>query len=361
MVYLSLFLATLTSSLCSLSRKFPAKKTYIVLCITIFLIVALRYASVDYLGYLRIYEGVDDFSKFGVFIYSLNPNTPVETGFALLIFLEKFFFGHYFVFVGIFAFFSLLIKFSAFNKLSPYFLLSLLIYLSDEYFWKDLGQIRNAMASGIVLWAFYYAYLRKLWIFLALVSAGIMFHSAALVALPFYFIGRYGRHVFLFIAIGISIFIVAYYGGIGKLIVDAAWLMGMDESSRAIKYYDSKYVHGVSPFGGTFSLQLFICLLLVSFRDPLVKKWPINGFLIPIYIYGSCLFFVFLDYGIVGGRIREMITIPVACLILPSFVLLFRGYSKLLPFSAIALYCIVWFYMMTAEREPYQSILQFLA
>src|SRR5690554_1754659 len=155
MVYLSLFLATLGSSLASLSRGFPARKCYIFLCFIIFLIVSLRYASVDYFSYYRIYEAIDDFSKFGLATYSVDASTPIEHGFALLVIIEKFLFGHYFIFIAIFSFISLLIKLVAFKRLSPYFLLSLLIYLSDEYFWKDLGQIRNAMASGIVLWAFY--------------------------------------------------------------------------------------------------------------------------------------------------------------------------------------------------------------
>ncbi|MGY6563449.1 MAG: EpsG family protein [Halomonadaceae bacterium] len=360
MVYFSLFVATLGSSLASMSRSFPAKKCFFFLCSFIFLIVSLRYASVDYFSYLRIYEGVGDFSKFGPFIYSLNPNTPVEVGFALLIILEKLLFGHYFIFVALFSTISLLIKFYAFKKLSPYVILSLLLYLSDEYFWKDLGQIRNAMASGIVLWALYYAYLRKFWIFLVLVFSASLFHGAALVALPFYLVGKIGSRFFLFSAIIASLLTVALFGGIGQLLVDLGRLLGLAETSRLIKYVESQYVAGVRPFGGTFNLQLLICLLLISFKKSLSQKWSINEFFIPAYVYGSCLFFIFLDYGIVGGRIREMIAIPIACVILPSFVLLFRGYSKFLPCSAIALYCAVWFYMMMDGRAPYQTVLQFL-
>src|SRR5690554_2659155 len=114
MVYLSLFLATLASSLASMSRGFPARKCYIFLCLIVFLIVSLRYASVDYFSYFRIYEAIDEFSRFGFLTYSVNDNTPIEYGFALLAILEKWLFGHYFIFIAIFSFISLLIKLAAF-------------------------------------------------------------------------------------------------------------------------------------------------------------------------------------------------------------------------------------------------------
>ncbi len=360
MIYISLFFSTLLASFASLSKEFPSKKAYLFLCIFIFFVVALRYASTDYFGYLRIYEGVGDFSRLGFFIYDLNASTPVETGFALLIMLEKFIFGHYFIFVAVFSFLSLLIKFSAFKKLSPYLVLSLLLYLSDEYFWKDLGQIRNAMASGIVLWAFYHAYYRRFWHFLVLVFAAILFHSAAIVALPFYFARWFKSSFFLTGALFFTVVFVALFGGFGQLIPELAIQLGFSENSRIVKYASSQYVDGTSAFGGTFSLQLLICTLLSLFYKKLSEKWVYNGFLIPVYIYSSCLFFLFIDYGIIGGRIREMLALPVACVVIPSFVLLFRGYSKILPYSAIVAYSLIWFFMMMRDRAPYQSILQFL-
>lgn len=360
MIYISVYFTALLASLGGLSKGFPAKKLYLVLCFFIFLVVALRYASVDYFGYLSIYEGVGNLSNFGFFIYELNSSTPVESGFALLILLEKLIFGHFFIFVFFFSFLSLAIKFSAFKKLSPYLLLSVLLYLSDEYFWKEVGQIRNAMASGILLWAFYHAYFRRFILYLLLVIVAMLFHSAAIIALPFYFVRWFKSPYILSFSLLLSIILVGITGGLGAAIPDIALSLGFDDSSRLIKYADSQHASGINAFGGTFSLQLFVCGCLIIFNGKLVDKWSYNELLIPIYIYSSCLFFVFIDYGIIGGRIREMLSIPVACVVIPSFVLLFRGYSKFAPFAAIVFYCFVWFYMMMRDRAPYQSILQFV-
>ena len=105
----------------------------------------------------------------------MSASTPVESGFAFLIVLVKSIIDSFPVFIALFAIVSLIIKFSAFKKLSPYFILSILIYLSDEYFWKDLGQIRNAMASGIVLWAFYFAFKQRFLLFSFLVVLAMLF------------------------------------------------------------------------------------------------------------------------------------------------------------------------------------------
>jgi hypothetical protein len=75
---------------------------------------------------------------------------------------------------------------------------------------------------------------------------------------------------------------------------------------------------------------------------------------------GHVCFFLFIDYGITSGRIREMISVPVACVVLPSFLLLFKGYSKLLPYVVIVAYCCLWFIMMMNGRPPYQSTIGLL-
>lgn len=360
MIYLSLFIATFIASFGNLLADFPSRKAFVLLCLFIFFVVALRYASVDYFEYQRIYDGVHDLSKLGFFIYSLSVSTPVESGFALLIYLEKIVFGHYFIFIALFSLLSLTIKFTAFRKMSPFLLLSLLIYLSDEYFWKDIGQIRNAMASGIVLWALYAAYLRRFGAFVLLVYLAMLFHSLAIVAFPLYFFRLYSSKVCLSFAVALSLLLVITFGGVGGGLSDLALTVGFDQSSRIVKYADSQYATGIQPFGGTFLLQLLMCMLLLVFYTRLVRKWHINSILIPAYIYGSCLFFIFIDYGIIGSRIREMIAIPVSCLVIPSFVLLFRGYSRFLPYTLIVCYCLLWFSLMMRSRAPYQSILQFI-
>ncbi|WP_210455386.1 EpsG family protein [Vibrio crassostreae] len=360
MIYISIFIATVLSTIEDFSKRLISFKFFYVIVFFIFCIVSLRYNSVDYFSYQRIYDDIGGFSPLGFFIYDLSEMTPVESGFALLIILEKMLFGDFFLFIAIFSLLSLIIKFSAFKKLSPYVLVSTLIYLSNEYFWKDLGQIRNAMASGIVLWAFYYAYQRRFLLFSFIVLLAGLFHSVAFVALPFYFVWWLRRRFFLIASLIIALFIAVYFGGIGSILVDIASMLGAGENSRILKYADPEHVSSYGLFSGTFTLQFFMCCVFVFFHKRIVLKWPISEFFIPIFIYSSCLYFVFIDYGIVAGRINEMITIPIGCVLLPTLILPFQDKSKIIPYIFIIFYCLLWFYLMMRERAPYQSVLQFL-
>ncbi|MBD3842430.1 MAG: EpsG family protein [Campylobacterales bacterium] len=358
-VYLGIFLTTLVNSFFSLVRAFPTREVARLIFILIFLVVGLRYASVDYFSYLTIYEGVTSFSNLGVFIYPVSESTPVESGFAALILLEKLLYGNFFAFVLIFSMISIAIKYYTFSKLSPYLLLSILIYLSDEFFWKDLGQIRNAMAAGILLLSVIFAYERKPVKFFFLLFIATLFHSAAIIGFIIYYL-RYVARPFLMAAALIVATLIAAVGGIGLLLPDIASAFGFGDSTRLVKYVDSKYVDGIGAFGGTFMLHILLASLMIYFYRPLIKKWTYNSVLIPMYVYGTVLMFSFIDYGIIAGRIREMIAVPALVIVLPSFILLFRRNQRLVPYAAIVSYCLLWIYIETQNREPYQSILQFI-
>lgn len=355
-VYFGLFFATLFNSFFSLTRSFPVKPIAALIFLLIFFIVAFRYASVDYFGYLGIYEGVTDFSRLGWFIYSVNEMTPVESGFALLILLEKIFVGHFFFFLFVFAALSMAVKYYALSKLSPYVLLSVLIYLSDEYFWKDLGQIRNAMASGILLVSILFAHKREPVKFFITLFIASLFHSAAIVGIVIYFLRHLAKPALMAIALILSIG-VAIAGGVGLLIPEVASVLGFDSASRLVKYANSKYVGEGSFLRGTNLLHVAISLLFIYFYKPLVRKWSYNQLLVPMYVYGTVLMFLFVDYGIIWGRIREMLCIPAFVVVAPSFILLFKGNQRLIPYFIIVAYCVMFFYLKIQDRAPYQSVL----
>lgn len=221
MVYLYLYSLSLFGIIVEFSKqKYIKILIYFILILSILFVIALRYDSVDYFGYLRIYDEIRaELELFGFFIYEIDKYTPIESGFAILNLVFKYIFDSFYIFIAFIGALSLTIKFTAFKKLSPYFLISILIYLSDEYFWKDLGQIRNALASSFV-----------------------------------------------------SIFIATYFGGISTVVTDVFNLMGFDNNSRILKYADSKYSEGIKLFGGTFFLRFILALLMIIFYLKLQNK-----------------------------------------------------------------------------------------
>lgn len=358
MIYLYLYGLSFISSIVQFARQKEIRLLLgFILIVSIGFVVSFRFESVDYYSYQRIYDGLEwDFSKFSFFIYDLNHSTPIETGFAVFNLIVKSTFDSFYFFIALFSIVSLTIKYTAFKKMSPYFLVSILLYLSDEYFWKDMGQIRNAMASGVVLWALYFAFKHRFFLFSFLVILAMLFHSAAIVAFPFYFVRYLSSRLLMLLAIVISILVAYFYGGLSTLLLQLAESIGFSESSRIIKYADSKYAEGIRLGGGTFLIRLSLVFLCISLYANLSRVWNINKFYIPIYVYSVAILFLFNDYEIIGSRVYDMLAMPIACIIIPSFILLFKGYERVLVLGVIFTYSLVWFLAMFFNAAPYQSI-----
>jgi hypothetical protein len=355
-VYYSLFAITLVASYFGLAKDFPRRMAAAMLFMAMAFLITLAYATTDYFSYQEIYHRITDYRRISLLGYPVSVVTRVEPAFALLVLLEKSLTGNFAVFWFIFTALSMLVKVYAFNKLSPYLILTILVYLGDVYFWKDLSGIRGSMASGLVLLSLIYVDRRQPLLFLLVLLAALSFHFAAIVAAPLYWAKSLGRRWILASVFVLSI-AVAAAGGVGLMLPEIAAGLGFDEASRIIKYVDSRYAVGIRAFGGTFMIHVVIVTLLLSLYHPLVRTWRFNEILIPVYVYGTVLMFVFIDYGIIAGRIRETLCIPVGAVLLPSFVLLLRGHQRLIPYCAVVGYAALWFFLMMRDRLPYQNIL----
>jgi hypothetical protein len=361
MVYSGLFFFTLILSFFSLARDFEKKLWFFFLFFIIFCIVALRYKSAnDYFSYWNLYDKVVNTSGFDLFTYKFYPTGDVESGFAFLAFIEKFFYGHYFVFVAIYSFVDIYIKYRAIKELSPYIILSALLYVSLCIF-GDIGEIRQRMACGIVLYSVIFAYKRQLRQFLITIFVAITMHNSALIGITLYFIPYISRPIILWSALILSV-VIAVKGGIGiPLLTAIGTVIGVEESSRLVLYTTiSKYLNAFKLFGGTFIFQLLLSVLMLCFYKQLVNKWSYNKILIPMYIYGSVLMFSFIDYGIIAYRIGSLFCSYSSLIIIPSFLFLFKKKERFVPYLLIIGYCFIWFIAINRTHSPYESILQFL-
>lgn len=327
------------------------------LCISIILIIGMRFASTDYFSYLEIYNDINSINNFNFFMYDLPSISDVEIGFAILVLIEKALFGHYFIFVFIFALISNSINFYAFKRLSPYFIITIIVFLGNTFFWKELGQMRNAMSMGLILLSLIFVNEQKFYKFIVTILVAITFHFSSVVAFPLYFIRYFSKKSILFISVIISI-VISYLGGLGSLLLKLSLVIGLDNSNRIVRYATSKYSEGISFFGGTYIVYLLPALLFICYFDQLIFKWKYNKILIPTYIYGTTLMFIFIDYGIVSLRIKDLIIVPTIAVVLPTFILLFNKKQKIIAHFIIIIYSLMWFVL--ANPEPYETILQFL-
>jgi hypothetical protein len=356
MIYYMLFGLAAGLSFMSLDRRFPDHAAGVLFFSIVLGVVGFRYASVDYFQYEYIYDSVTRFGQLTLFGYQVSATTPVEPAFALLILVQKTLYYSFPIFIFLVAILSLTIKFHAFRVLSPFLVLSGLVYLSDEYFWKDLGQIRNAFASAIVLWSVVYVFRGQAMRFIFAIGVASTIHAAAIVAAPLYFARRLQTPLIPAAALIASVFVAAA-GGIGLLLPELAVGLGMDATSRLVKYAETKSTGGITAFGGTFWIHVILCATFLILYRQLVRVWPYNRVLIPMYVGGTALMFSLLDYAIIAGRIREMLCVPAVTILLPSILLLFRGQQRLIAFGGVLIYCLIWFNLMVMNQAEYQSIL----
>ncbi|TMO71255.1 hypothetical protein CWC17_17125 [Pseudoalteromonas sp. S3785] len=348
MIFYTVFMVFVLLSFLSIDKYSKESYLYLVTLLFFMFFVGLRYASTDYFQYQHIYENITDISKLGLFIYPVSLTTPIESGFALFVLTIKAIGGDFFLFIFAFSSISIYLKFRAFRKLSPFFLVSILIYISDEYFFKDMGQIRNSMASGILLYSFYCIYRGWFYRHLAVVFLAGMFHSFAFIALFLYFVRYFKSRVFMTSIVTVS-FIIAALGGVGMMIPEVASSLGFENTSRIMKYTNSEFAAGKSVLSGTVLFHVFWCFFYIKYYNLLKKKWPYNDIFVPVYVYGTCIMLVLIDFGIVSGRVREMICLPANAVLLPSFLLLFKGQGKILGYFAISGYCLLYFLALMSD------------
>ena len=356
-----LFLLLTSLSLAFLSLHCTRKQDVtlaLLMSFILILAVGLRYDSLDYEQYKYIYDNISSLDYFSIFGYEIDPLTPIESGFYWLALFEKSISNHFYVFIFIVAIISIAMKLMAFEKLSPYICLSIFIYICLDWYWKDLAQIRNGIATAFCLFSLVYLYNNEKIKYVFFIFIGSLFHLSSFIMFVSLFC-RYLSYRLLYLLVAISI-IVAYFGGLGLILSDLFTLFGVSSTSRLVKYAEAGlYLEGMSLFGGTSLFYLMVLFLIVFFKEQLVSKWPKNELLIKVYIIGLSLTYLFIDYGILSGRISDMLVTPLLVVLLPSFMLL-RNFDKYFCLALLSPYLLVWFFTLLSKSVEYKSILGFL-
>jgi hypothetical protein len=158
-------------------------------------------------------------------------------------------------------------------------------------------------------------------------------------------------------------FLISISGGLGKIAFN--YILPLFEFKGATGYAGSViHTKEISIVSGRFLQVLCLGFFILFKYNVLIKKMSVNKILIPIYIFGALLFFLFRDIEIIYGRTYQMLCLPVQIIILPSILLTFRKKERILPFFFIILFCVLRFVACMQEdidiSGPYESILQFL-
>lgn len=148
--------------------------------------------SIAFVGSFRYKVGYDWFSYENLYngIYSFSDviESREEKFFTLFLYLTKIISDNFSFFIFIFFITTFLIKLIVIRKFSSDLYVSLFIYITTVFLIYDLNGIRQGMAMSITFLSTIFIYKRNILIFLVLIFIATLFHTSAIVFLPFYWL-----------------------------------------------------------------------------------------------------------------------------------------------------------------------------
>lgn len=311
--------------------------------IMIFLFAGLRSpeTSDDGPSYVSIFLDVPSVMRWlsGRFQYSYNL-LQIEPFFVLLCSIIKLFTYNYLWLFLIAAAISVFINAYNYFKYSPYVILSLILYFSHPFLYKEMGSIRTGIASAILLFTIGFIYRKKLLQFSAVTLAASLFHFGALPFFLSYFANLLNfkkKTLYIILAAAILIGLI----GISPLMIRLLPATG-EISQKILVYYETEqYSASLGVFDITNVKLMFFSILLIFFKDKLQSRYPIFNILLFIYLVGTVWRVVFNDFGIFAARIATFFAI-VEIILLPMLVTVIRirvlAYLSLVVYAFLALY-----------------------
>jgi hypothetical protein len=252
--------------------------------------------GVDTFNYSKLFNSIMPFNaNFQNSINSLN----TELGFLYLIGLLK-----TIGFLQVQSLFSVVIIFNyciyffSIKKLTPNFELALLFFIVFYFFVRDMGVIRQAIATAITFLSIVSIYEKKIFKFILLILFASLFHISALVFFPAYFIGQinFSKGKLLFF-----VFIGLFLSFIPTEIKNKAFF---SLTSTDLPFFNNPEFGNPLPFLSlTLIRRVFPAILVFIFYDKIIANVKNSGTVISLYIFGLTFSIFFIDIGIYVTRL----------------------------------------------------------
>lgn len=303
------------------------------LVIVLILFSGLRTESNDYDGYREIFNQVPTLFNLSI-NWFISKSVNVEYGFIILSSFVKIFSNNIVLFMLIVSTLSLFLNSYVIWKTSPYVFLSLLLYFSHNFILKETIQIRQGLASAIILYAFYKHINKRLVNFL-IILAGSIQASAFLVFIPIYFsYKKLSNKVYLLTFVFFLVFTFLYSGR--HLFEGVLNLFGLPSSISGYLGWE-EHDFKIGFFSPILIKQLFIFLILLYNRNKLQERYSHFNILLNFYFFSSIWYIYFNDFAIIAGRVSNLFSIGEVLLIPMVISICASRYRFYLYFSVIIL------------------------
>ena len=325
---------------------------FIILVLILF--AGLRYGSTDYESYALIYDQIPSllhlYNK-----WDQLDTLHVETGFIVFSSILKIFSGKVVFLMLVMSLMAVSINFVAILKLSPYIYLSILLYFVYNFLLKENIQIRQGVASAIILLSF--AYYKKPWIFLLLIFLAGFFQSTAYICLLPWAFSYFKFSKVKYVGLLMVTFLAAIVFSGRHLFEYALNLMSLPTNVTAYFGWD-EFDYKLGFFNPVLLKQLFICVLLINFREKLVAKFQAFHMIFSFYFI-SCLWYIYFnDFAIIAGRISNLLSVGEIILVPMLLSVLSIKFRIPFYFATIILAGLLLFLnLQTGMILPYRNVL----
>ena len=303
----------------------------------------------DYWNYVLAFNVVPDISRWlnGDFVYSLS-YVWMEPGYlAFTAFVKLFTDDTVILFLSVAA---LSVGLACYNyyKISVFPIMSTLLFFSHTYLYRDMIQIRAAVACAIGLFVLRSLSERKYVTAAAFAALAASFHLGAIIYFAVFpiFLLYASRRIFTWIVLlGFAV----GAAGAGGMILSSfagAGLVG----AKIAHYEGSSYANSIAILDITNLKNLFLCLGIFVFWNRFDGRVP--------HFYAMAIFFAcatawrigFAEFGIVAARIATFFSIS-EVLLIPAFILFFK------PRFAIAIVIVAYAFLTMYQNLSVKGIL----
>lgn len=339
-------------SLLELARLDKHIKLHLFIGVVLFIILfaGLRQAGVgtDDWQYISKFNDVPHVGYWltGEFIYTFA-KVWMEPGYILTGAIVKFFTESYIGLFLVIAFFSVGIACYNYFRYSPYIFLTLLLFFVHSFLYRDINQIRSAVAAALGLFLVSQIYYRQHFRVVVTVLFSSLFHMAAISYCFLYIISFFKvtrrRLIFLVVsglilgAFGVSSYIISVLPGLGFI-------------SQKLENYGStsRFVDSVGLLDVTNIKNMFFFFVLAALWERLRSRVNYFETMMVFFSFGTFWRLAFSDFGIIAARIATFFTI-VEVILIPCIILAFK--QKLIPFLLVLLYAFLMLYLNLFSKE----------
>lgn len=252
-------------------------------------------------------------SIFPVFDFSMMQYA--ESGFYVVSILLKSIWNNHTFYFTIIALATLIFYYKSISKFSLYPLISILVYYVRFLPFREMNQIRGALAIAIIIHALIFLANGNRRRFIIIVLLTSLIHFSSLIVLPFAFI----YNIKLSIKRLIRLIIISYFAGAFFMYGLRSVLLGTENIVMLTYIGDS----GLGITNPMVYYQVSLCLIFAWKHEILERIQPYYRLILNAYVYSTVILLLCMGLGVIGGRLS---TIFATCeiFILPALIKIFR-------------------------------------